>query len=109
VAYDADVAGRVRQALAGKEGIAEKKMFGGIAFLLDGNMLIGVVDDKLLVRAGPKQYDAALKRPHAGPMTLTGKPMRGFVTVEPAGFATGQDLRGWVSLALGYVRELPPG
>ena len=108
MAYQESVAARVRQALAGKDGLAEKKMFGGIAFLLNGNMLVGVIGDQLLVRTGPKEYEAALKRPHTGPMTMTGKPMRGFVVVDPAGFATGQDLRIWIALALGFVRELPP-
>ncbi|HEX5044662.1 MAG TPA: TfoX/Sxy family protein [Candidatus Polarisedimenticolaceae bacterium] len=109
MAYDQGAAARVRQALMGKEGLTEKQMFGGLAFLLNGNMLVGVMGDRLLVRTGPKGHGAALARPHAGPMTFTGKPMRGFVVVEPAGFATGQDLRSWISLALGYVRELPPG
>ena len=109
MAYDEGVASRIRQALAGKDGLTEKKMFGGLAFLLNGNMLVGVMGERLLVRTGPREHAAALKRPHAGPMTFTGKPMRGFVVVDPAGFATGQDLRSWISLALGFVRELPPG
>ena len=109
MAYDEGVAARIRQALSGKENLTEKKMFGGLAFLLNGNMLVGVMANRLLVRTGPKEHGNALKRPHAGPMTFTGKPMRGFVVVEPPGFANGQDLRGWISLALGYVRELPPG
>jgi hypothetical protein len=109
MAHEAAVAARVRQALAGKDGMTEKQMFGGLAFLLNGNMLVGVMGDRLLVRTGPKEHGAALKRPHTGPMTFTGKPMRGFVVVEPAGFATGQELRSWISLALGFVRELPPG
>ena len=109
MAYDEGVAERIRQALSGKENLTEKKMFGGLAFLLNGNMLVGVMANRLLVRTGPKEHGNALKRPHAGPMTFTGKPMRGFVVVEPAGFANGQDLRSWISLALGYVRELPPG
>lgn len=109
MAYDEGVAERIRQALSGKENLTEKKMFGGLAFLLNGNMLVGVMANRLLVRTGPKEHGNALKRPHAGPMTFTGKPMRGFVVVEPAGFANGHDLRSWISLALGYVRELPPG
>jgi hypothetical protein len=109
MAYDQGVAARIRQALTGKEGLTEKQMFGGLAFLLNGNMLVGVMGDRLLVRTGPKGHGAALARPHAEPMTFTGKTMRGFVVVQPAGFANGQDLRSWISLALGYVRELPPG
>ena len=108
MAYQEAVAARIRQALTGKEGLTEKKMFGGLAFLLNGNMLVGVMGDRLLVRTGHKEHGAALKRPHAGPITFTGKPMRGFVVVEPAGFANGQDLRNWIALALGFVRELPP-
>src|SRR4029453_18695946 len=106
MAYDEGAGARVRQALTGKDGLTEKKMFGGLAFLLNGNMLVGVMGERLLGRTGPREHAAALKRPHAGPMTFTGKPMRGFVVVDPAGFATGQDLRSWISLALGFVREL---
>jgi hypothetical protein len=109
MAYDEAVAARIRQALTGKEGLTEKKMFGGLAFLMNGNMLVGVMGDRLLVRTGPREHSNALKRPHVAPMTFTGKPMRGFVVVEPAGFAGGQELRSWISLALGFVRELPPG
>jgi hypothetical protein len=109
MAYDEGVAARVRQALQGKEGLTERKMFGGLAFLLNGNMLVGVMGNRLLVRTGPGWQSDALKRPHVGPMTFTGKPMRGFVVVDPAGFANGVDLRSWISLALGHVRELPPG
>lgn len=109
MAYDEGVAARIRQALMGKDDLTERKMFGGLAFLLNGNMLVGVMGDRLLVRTGPDGQKDAMKRPHVGPMTFTGKPMRGFVVVEPPGFANGQDLRGWISLALGYVRELPPG
>src|SRR5262245_15958499 len=103
MAYDEGVAERIRQALSGKENLTEKKMFGGLAFLMNGNMLVGVMGNRLLVRTGPKEHGSALKRAHTGPMTFTGKPMRGFVVVEPAGFATGQELRSWISLALGFV------
>src|SRR5215510_713669 len=99
MAYHEAVAARIRQALTGREGLTARKMFGGMAFLLNGNILVGVMGDRLLVRTGPGEQAKVLKRPHVGPMTFTGKPMRGFVVVEPTGFANGQDLRSWISLA----------
>ena len=82
--YDERLAGRVRAVMADADGVRERKMFGGLAFLLNGNMCCGVVRDDLMVRVGPDDYDQSLKRAHARPMDFTGKPMKGFVDVSPS-------------------------
>jgi TfoX/Sxy family transcriptional regulator of competence genes len=93
----------------GKHGdVAEKKMFGGIAYMVRGNMCCGVIGDRFMVRVGPDGYAAALPRPHAKPMDFTGRPMKGFVYVEPAGFAPAGGLEAWVARASEFVRSLPP-
>ncbi|MDP2674691.1 MAG: TfoX/Sxy family protein [Dehalococcoidia bacterium] len=88
MAYDEELAERVRRALAGRKGISEKKMFGGIAFMLGGNMFCGIVKDQLMVRVGPERYDDALSRPHARPMDFTGPPCGAWCTSGPR--ATGR-------------------
>lgn len=87
--------------------MVEKKMFGGLSFMVKGNMCCGVVGDELMARVGPDGYEAALKRPHARPMDFTGKPLKGFVYVAPEGFADRADLEGWIGLALNFVETLP--
>jgi TfoX/Sxy family transcriptional regulator of competence genes len=108
MAFDETVAGRVREALAGSPNIVEKRMFGGIAFMVRGNMCCGVIADRLMLRVGPVGYEAALSRPHARPMDFTGRPMKGMVYVEPAGFASGGDLKEWIAKATGFALSLPP-
>jgi len=107
MAYDEAVARRVRKALAGSPELVEKKMFGGIAFMLRGNMCCGVIGDRLMVRVGPDGYEAALSRPHAGPMDFTGRPMKGMVYVGSAGFASAGDLKGWIAKAMEFALSLP--
>ncbi|MFI5323026.1 MAG: TfoX/Sxy family protein [Thermodesulfobacteriota bacterium] len=87
--------------------ISEKKMFGGIAFMLKGNMCCGVIDDLLMARVGPEGYEAALSLPHTRHMDLTGKPMRGYVYIEPGGFKTDEDLKNWVERCVEFVSTLP--
>ena len=101
------VAGRIRKALAGAPDVVEKRMFGGIAFMVRGNMCCGVIGDRLMLRVGPKGYEAALSRPHAKPMDFTGKPMKGMVYVEPAGFASPRDLKAWIERAMAFTLSLP--
>jgi TfoX/Sxy family transcriptional regulator of competence genes len=108
VAYDEGLAQRVREALASRRDVTEKKMFGGLAFLVRGNMCCGVVGERLMVRVGPAAYEAALSQPHAGEMNFTGRPMKGFVYVEPEGVESDRALRKWVARATGFVLELPP-
>jgi hypothetical protein len=96
MAFSAALAERIRQALARKRGVEEKKMFGGVGFLLNGNMLIGVWKDSLIVRLGPEEGDEALREPHVREFNITGRPMKGWVLVAPEGIEDGEQLIGWI-------------
>jgi TfoX/Sxy family transcriptional regulator of competence genes len=108
VAYDEELAERIRQALAGRQGVSEKRMFGGIAFMLRGNMCCGVVRNDLMIRVGPEQYEVALARPHARPMDFTGRPLRGMVYVGPDGYRSDADMEDWVRRGVDFAASLPP-
>jgi len=108
MAYDESLAERLRGALAGQPKLVEKKMFGGIAFMVRGNMCCGVVGSDLMARIGPEEFEAMLKRPHAREMDFTGKPLRGFLYVDREGVRTDGQLRRWVEKSLKYVLSLPP-
>jgi TfoX/Sxy family transcriptional regulator of competence genes len=99
---------RVRDVLQRTRGMAEKRMFGGDAFLLNGNMLVAVWNNSLIVRLGVDQASAALQQPHVGPMDLTGKPMKGWAIVGPSGLRDDADLRTWIKLAIHFVKTLEP-
>ncbi len=109
MAYDAELAQRVREVLDAMdlEVVSERKMFGGLVFMLNGNMCCGVDATKLMLRVGTERYAAALAKPYASLMDLTGRPMRGFVYVSRAGFATPSALQEWVRLAVDFARSLP--
>jgi TfoX/Sxy family transcriptional regulator of competence genes len=107
VAYDEDLADRVRAVLPAGEVVTERRMFGGLAFMLGGHMLCGVVKDALMVRLGPEAAGRALGQPHVRPMDFTGRPMKGMVFVDPAGLH-GDALRQWAGAAAGFARGLPP-
>jgi TfoX/Sxy family transcriptional regulator of competence genes len=107
MAFDEAVAGRVREALAGSRDVVEKRMFGGVAFMVRGNMCCGVIGDRLMLRVGPNGYETALSRPHARAMDFTGRPMKGMVYVEPAGFASPRDLETWIERAMEFTLSLP--
>jgi TfoX/Sxy family transcriptional regulator of competence genes len=107
MAYDEAVARRVGKVLGRHGKIAEKKMFGGMAFMLRGHMCCGVLGDKLMVRVGPENYEEALAQPHVRKMDFTGRPLKGFLYVEPAGFSSDRDLKAWISKAKNYVLSLP--
>ena len=107
MAHDEALADRVRAVLAEEDGLSERKMFGGIAFMLHGNMACGIVKDELMLRLGPEGADSALDRPHVRQMDFTGRPMTGMVFVAPAGLEGGA-LGDWVARAAGYARALPP-
>ena len=107
MAYDEVLAERIRGVLARRRGVAEKKMFGGIAFLVNGNMACGVVADALMVRVGPDAYADALDRPHASEMDFTGRPMKGMVYVARPGIRTAKLLKDWVDRGVSYARSLP--
>jgi TfoX/Sxy family transcriptional regulator of competence genes len=107
VAYDERLADRVRTILAAESALSERKMFGGLAFMLDGNMCCGIVADRLMLRLGADLAQSALERPHVHPMDFTGRPMTGMVYVSAEGIR-GKALRPWVERAVGFVRTLPP-
>jgi TfoX/Sxy family transcriptional regulator of competence genes len=96
MAYDEALASRVRAILRGQEDVTERKMFGGLAFMVRGRMACGIVHDDLMVRVGPDAHDEALAQPHTRPMDFTGRPSRGMVYVAPAGLASEADLSRWV-------------
>ena len=106
MAYDDKLAARVRKALPPSTNIEERKMFGGLAFLIGGNMACGIVGDALMVRVGADGYEAALTRSHARPMEFTGRPMTGMVFVDPPGLDE-EGLATWVALGAGYAASLP--
>src|SRR5919204_2652632 len=102
MAFDETLAARIRGALARRKGVEEKRMFGGVGFLLHGNMLVGVWKDPLIVRLGPNEGDEALKEPHVKEFDITGRAMKGWVLVGPAGVEEGQ-LAGWIRRAGGFL------
>lgn len=106
MSYDEGLAQRVREQL--DEVLTEKKMFGGLAFLLAGHMTVGVVADSLIVRVDPEDYDALLAEPGAGVMDFTGRPMKGWLTVRDEGIAEDADLARWVDRGVAYASSLPP-
>lgn len=108
MAIDEGLAQRVRECLDGLQAVEERKMFGGLVFMLNGNMCVGLVRDSLMVRVGPDAYTAMLELPHARPMDFTGKPLTGFVYVEPQGVAEDEDLAAWVERGVGFAGALPP-
>ena len=107
MAYDFELADRVRRALETYPGISERKMFGGIAFMLNGNMCCGVANDDLMLRVGPDGYDDALAQPHARPMDFTGRPMKGFVFVAPLGLNEEEALKQWLERGMAFAQSLP--
>jgi hypothetical protein len=98
MAFDETLAQRIRDALARKKNIEAKKMFGGIGFLLNGNMLVGVWKNSLIVRVGPDAYNDALLEPHVKEFDITGKPMKGWVLVEPEGVEDEGQLKEWIQV-----------
>lgn len=107
MAYDERVARRVRTALKRYPAAVEKKMFGGLAFMLQGVMCCGVIGDELMIRVGVEEYDNALNQPYTRVMDFTGKPLTGFVYIAPTGFSQPSDLKRWVSLAARFALSLP--
>ena len=107
MAFDDNLAARIREALARKKGIEERKMFGGVCFFLNGNMLVGVWRKFLIARLGPDQGDEALLEPHVRKMDITGKPMKGWIMVEPEGVEDDDQLKNWIQQAVRFVGKLP--
>jgi hypothetical protein len=108
MSYDEGLAERIRDTLRDLPGISEKKMFGGVAFMSGGYMFVGVAGDALMARVGPPSYQAALARPHVRVMDFTGRPMKGYVFVDPPGIKEDADLSAWVRACHRFVQSLPP-
>ncbi|MFD1218185.1 MULTISPECIES: TfoX/Sxy family protein [Microbulbifer] len=104
--YNETLAQQVRKLLGQNDGLSEKQMFGGLAFMLNGNMACGVVGEELMVRVGPENYDDALSERYTRPMDYTGRPLKGMVYVEEDAIA--EDLNGWVSRGVEFAGSLPP-
>jgi len=108
MAYDEGLAQRVREIIGEMPGLIEKKMFGGVGFMLQGNMACGVHKEALVVRVGPEDYQGALTKPHTKPFDITGRAMKGWVMVEAAGYESDDILREWVQLGIDFAMTLPP-
>ena len=102
------LAGRIRDGLARTNGVVEKRMFGGIAFLRHGRMIVGVWKDSLAARVGRERAGAALRRPHVGEFDAAGRPMKDWVLVHPDGLDDDRALAEWIGLALSFAETLPP-
>ena len=109
VAYDEDLAGRIRELIAGEPGVREQRMFGGLAFLIAGNMSIAVSGQGgLMVRVDPQDTDTLLAEAHARPFEMGGRELRGWLRVDAEGVRTKRQLDPWVRRGVGYARSLPP-
>jgi len=108
LAFNEELALRIRQSIGMQTGVTERKMFGGLCFMVHGNMLGGVMGDEIIVRVGAERYEDALKQPHAREMDFTGRPMRGFVVVASEGIASDERLNEWVQRGAQFATSLPP-
>jgi TfoX/Sxy family transcriptional regulator of competence genes len=108
MAVDEQLAERVREALGGVDGLTEKRMFGGLAYLLNGNMSVGVHGEDLIVRLAPEQTEEALAEPGVRVFDMTGRPMKGWVLVGPEATASEDALGSWVTRGLDFAESLPP-
>lgn len=109
MAYDEDLAHRIRELIAAEPGLTERKMFGGLAFLIGGNMSVAASGQGgLLVRVAPDETDALLAKPHAHTFEMRGRAMRGWLRVDPEGVRTERQLAPWVGRGVAYARSLPP-
>lgn len=105
--YALNLAKRMRDYLANLPGLEEKKMFGGVAFLIQGNMACGVHGEDMIVRVGADNYEAALHQPFTRPFDMTGRPMAGWIMVAPPGFDQDRDLQDWIKKGVDFARTLP--
>lgn len=108
MAFDEALADRVREALGARPELSERKMFGGIAFMIGGNMAVGVIGEDLMARLDPADAEKALAEPHARPMDFTGTPAKNMVYVSPEGTATDESLAEWVDAGADFAASLPP-
>ena len=107
MAYNERLAEKVRSLLKRRRGFSERKMFGGICFMLSGNMCCGVTKTELMLRLGPEKAAAALQEPHTREMDFTGRPMKSMIYVEPDGYESDDDLNRWVERAAKFAASLP--
>jgi TfoX/Sxy family transcriptional regulator of competence genes len=107
MAYDEKLADRIREVLAGRKGLLEREMFGGIGFTIDGKMVAGVHGKDLIARAPAEEHSWVVKEPGARTFDMTGRPMKGWLLVGPAGTAKGPSLKKWVERSVSYVETLP--
>ena len=107
MAYDETLARRIREEMYDLPGFVEREMFGGVGFMLHGNMACGVNGSDLIVRVGPDNYEAALERPHTRPFDITGRSMNGWVVVSYDGCEQDEDLKAWVQRGIDYALSLP--
>jgi TfoX/Sxy family transcriptional regulator of competence genes len=106
--YNQSLAKRIRTELVQIPDLQVKKMFGGVAYLVRGNMACGVYGNDLLIRVGTKKYDEALHRPHTRPFETTGRPMSGWIMIEPEGYRSSRDFKAWIEEGLGFANSLKP-
>ena len=107
MAYHEGLVQRVREEMSELPGYVEKKMFGGVGFMLHGNMACGVNGEDLIVRVGPESYESVLAKPHTRPFDMTGRPMKGWVVVIAEGYKADRDLKAWVQRGVEYALSLP--
>jgi hypothetical protein len=105
--YDEGLAQRVREEMEELPGYTEKRMFGGVGFMLQGNMATGVIGEDLIVRVGREEYETALEEPQVTPFDMTGRPMTGWVVFGGAAYASDEDLGKWIQRGVDYARSLP--
>lgn len=108
MAYSEELASRIEDAIAARDGVTQRKMFGGVAWMVNGNMACGTLGENLMVRLAPDDAEASLSEPGVGPMELTGRPMRGFIAVEAEGIADDRELVRWVDAGADHAASLPP-
>ena len=108
MAYDEKLALRLAKAFSRRKGAVEKKMFGGIAYMVNGHMCCGVVDELLMLHVGPDAYQDTLKEKHTREMDFTGRPMKGYIYVEPKGCKSDADLKSWIERGIKFIKTLPP-
>ncbi len=108
MAYSEELAERIRDVIDGRPGVVERKMFGGIAWMVNGNMACGIIGDDLMVRLDRDDAEAAQAEEHVGPMEFTGRPMRGFILVGAEGIEGDADLGRWVDAGADFAESLPP-
>ncbi len=108
MAYDENAAKRIQSIIGDHPTLVEKKMFGGVGFMLQGNMACGVNKDDLIVRVGPDNYDKLVVQPYTRPFDFTGRPMKGWVMVAPDGYTSEKDLNEWVQRGVDFALSLPP-